>query len=81
MKWADVKSLTIPEGVVSKVTSAGAAIWQKAAKVMQWTQSNVTDREFNSVACGNGVWVAAGGKHSSEGTGLYWSDFKAEADA
>lgn len=69
MNWAQVKSLTIPEGVVSKVTSAGAVIWQKvnAALGMEWTQSNVTSGSFSAVAYGDGLWVAGGR------VGIYYS--------
>lgn len=71
MKWNKVKSLTIPEGVVSKVTSAGSVIWQKvtAALGMEWTASNVTNGIFAAVTYGGGIWVAGSDKNN----GLYYS--------
>lgn len=56
MNWANVTSLTIPEGVVQAVTCAGSVIWQAVKGFWHRGMSG----KFSSVAYGDGVFLAKG---------------------
>lgn len=55
MNWAQVKSLTIPEGVVSKVFTLDGMLWQKNDGF--WKRA-LSGGNFNNVIFGNGLWFA-----------------------
>lgn len=71
MNWAQVKSLTIPEGVVSKVFTMDGTLWQKDEGF--WKRA-LSGGEFNGVTFGDGLWVASSTTNAAtSANGKKWS--------